>query len=76
MTTKPTWDLVIEDMKERDAKGRKEYGVPLVPFNGRNSLLDLYEELLDAVVYIKNLLIEQEAFLKKVNTPPTEEGTR
>jgi len=54
------WDLVIKDMKERDEFGLNRYGVRLQPYNGRNSLQDLYEELLDAVVYIRQLIYETE----------------
>lgn len=53
------WPLVIDDMKARDAMGRAKYGTPLQPFNGRKPLQDLYEELLDAVVYTKQELIER-----------------
>lgn len=54
------WESVIEDMVERDNLGLERYGVRLQPFNGRNSLIDLYEELLDAVVYIKQKIIEEQ----------------
>ena len=54
------WSLVIKDMKERDEFGLNKYGVRLQPYNGRNSLQDLYEELLDAVVYIRQLIYETE----------------
>lgn len=63
---KPTWDLVIEDMKKRDEMGRKEYGVPLTPNNGRDSLQDVYEELLDAAVYMKNLIIERDLVIDRL----------
>lgn len=56
---RPTWELVIEDMKARDAVGRARYGTPLQPHNGRDSLVDAYEEKLDDVVYMKNAIIEQ-----------------
>lgn len=54
-----TWDLVLADIRERDQHGRQKYGTPLQPFNGRDSLRDLYEELLDAVVYARNRLAEE-----------------
>jgi hypothetical protein len=54
----PIADLVIQDIKARKAKGMNQYGVPLQANNGRNSLLDLYEELLDAVQYLKQHLEE------------------
>jgi hypothetical protein len=57
----PTWEHVIEDMKKRDLLGRRRYGTPLQPFNGRDSLQDAYEEVLDLAVYLKNVLVEREA---------------
>lgn len=47
------WDLVIEDMRQRNADGTAKYGTPLRTFNGRDPLTDLYQELLDAVVYCR-----------------------
>lgn len=44
--------LVI-DILARQYKGLETYGVPLQPFNGRNSLIDCYQELLDALVYLE-----------------------
>ena len=56
----PIWDLVIRDMKDRDNLGRERYGVPLQANNGRDPLQDLYEELLDAAVYIKQAIVERD----------------
>ena len=56
------WDLVMNDMDQRDKTGEKKYGVRLQPFNGRNSLVDLSQELMDAIVYCKQLFIELESF--------------
>jgi hypothetical protein len=52
------WPLVIEDMKQRDLSGRAKYGTPLQAFNGRKPLVDLYQELLDAVVYVRQAIEE------------------
>lgn len=60
---KPSWQLVIEDMQSRDDFGRKKYGTPLQPLNGRDSLKDAYEEVLDLCVYLRNAIEERE--LKK-----------
>lgn len=49
-----TWELVVEDMQERDRIGREKYGTPLQPNNGRDSLVDAYQEALDLAVYLKN----------------------
>lgn len=56
----PVWEQVIEDMKARDHVGRERYAAPLQAFNGRDALRDLYEELLDAAVYIKQAMIERD----------------
>ncbi len=54
------WDLVLADMAQRDQVGRRRYGTPLQPFNGRDGLRDMYEELLDAAVYARQLLFERD----------------
>lgn len=54
------WELVVEDMKGRDAYGRNKYGTVLSPNNGRDFLIDMYQELLDAVVYLRGLLYERD----------------
>ena len=61
------WDLVIADMKARDAHGRAHYGTPLQPFNGRDPLVDAYQEGLDKVVYLKQAsdAIAKEAALEE-----------
>jgi hypothetical protein len=33
------WDLVMADMRERDAIGRDKYGTRLQAFNGRDAFL-------------------------------------
>ena len=53
------WDLVMSDIQERDAIGQHKYNTRLQPFNGRKTLVDLYQELLDAVVYTRLLIYEQ-----------------
>lgn len=50
---KPIWELVIEDMRERDIEGRKKYGTPLQASNGRDALVDAYQEALDLAVYLR-----------------------
>lgn len=53
------WDLVVEDIKERDVTGIKTYGTRLQPFNGRNALIDAYQEALDLVVYLRQAIYKQ-----------------
>lgn len=52
------WDLVVHDMKERDAEGRRKYGTRLQPGNGRKPLIDAYQEALDLVVYLRQEIAE------------------
>jgi hypothetical protein len=54
------WSLVLQDMKERNEEGIAKYGVPLQPFNGRNALVDAYQEALDLCVYLRQAIYEQE----------------
>ena len=52
---------VIADIQERRQVGIARYGTALQPFNGRDALRDLYEELIDAAMYVKQLMVEREA---------------
>ena len=56
---RPVWELVIEDMRERDRVGRARYGTPLQTHNGRNALVDAYQEALDLVVYLRQAIEER-----------------
>jgi len=55
----PVWNLVIADMRERNREGRKKYGTPLQAGNGRNALVDAYQEALDLAVYLRQLIEEE-----------------
>ena len=55
-----SWDLVVRDMMERNQFGIEKYGTPLQPENGRDTLMDLYQELLDAAVYTRTLIYERD----------------
>jgi len=64
-------DLVAKDLLSRKDYGLKKYDSLLQPFNGRNFLQDIYEEMQDGIVYICGALEEQKAvadYLKKVLT--------
>ena len=54
------WDLVIADMKQRDELGRRRYGTPLQPNNGRDMLLDAMEEALDLCAYLRGAIYERD----------------
>jgi hypothetical protein len=57
----PVWDLVIEDMRARDNEGRRKYGTPLQAGNGRDALVDAYQEILDAAVYLRAEIEDRKA---------------
>jgi hypothetical protein len=66
------WSLVIEDLRadfvdvedivldalDRDAFGRAKYGMPVLAGNGRNALVDAYQEALDLAVYLRQAIEE------------------
>lgn len=54
------WDLVMADMLDRDTVGRKRYGTRLQPHNGRDALVDAYQEALDLVVYLRQAIYERD----------------
>lgn len=56
---RPVWELVIEDMQDRDRIGRERYGTPLQPHNGRDALVDAYQEALDLAVYLRQAIEER-----------------
>lgn len=57
---RPIWELVIEDMRARDAAGRAKYGTPLQAHNGRDALVDAYQEALDLAVYLRQAIAERD----------------
>ena len=52
-------EIVIKDMQDRRELGRKRYGESLRPFNGRDALVDAYQEALDLCVYLRQAIYEQ-----------------
>jgi hypothetical protein len=50
---------VIKDLEERYRYGKGKYGEGLRAHNGRDPLIDLYQELLDAVLYTRQALEER-----------------
>lgn len=53
-------DMVIADIEKRKAIGLQRYGSLLQPNNGRDALRDLYEELMDACQYIRQVIYERD----------------
>lgn len=56
MKWRSTTSFVIEDLAKREAFGLKKYGKALTTNTNEDMLQHLYEELLDASVYIKTLI--------------------
>jgi hypothetical protein len=52
------WRLVIEDMEQRERVGMVRYGTPLQVHNGRDALVDAYQEALDLAVYLRQAIEE------------------
>ena len=48
------------DIQERDAAGAVKHGARLQPFNGRDALVDAFQEALDLVVYLRQALYERD----------------
>lgn len=59
----PIHEAVIADLRNRAEAGRAQYGTYLQPFNGRDSLRDWYEELLDAAQYARQAMMERDAMV-------------
>ncbi len=53
------WLLVLADMEERRLGGIAKYGRPVQPFNGRDPLVDAYQEVLDCAVYLRQAIEER-----------------
>ena len=49
---------IIDDTLSRMNFGLKKYGTLLHPFNGRDTMNDVYQEILDGLVYARSLLYE------------------
>lgn len=47
--------LVIEDLRARDRIGTKKYGTTLQANNGRDAMVDAYQEALDLCMYLRRL---------------------
>ena len=66
------WELVIEDMKARDNTGFKKYGTRLQAHNGRDALVDAYQEALDLAVYLKQAIVERQIYTQDRSDTPAD----
>jgi hypothetical protein len=53
--------LVMQDVAKRRAVGIERYGTPLQAHNGRDALQDAYDEALDLVMYLRQMIEERSA---------------
>lgn len=51
---------LIKDIESRAEFGRSKYGQDLCTDDGRDTLVDMYQEALDLCVYFKKLLMERD----------------
>ena len=52
------WKLVISDMIDKRSSDVAKHDKPLLAHNGRNLLVDAYQEILDAAVYLRQKIQE------------------
>lgn len=52
-------DLVVRDLQERAEAGLVKYGTKLQPHNGRDALIDAYQEALDLAMYLRQAIEER-----------------
>lgn len=52
-------DLVIKDLNDRAQVGKEKYGTFLMTKNGRDALMDAYQEALDLVMYLRQVIEER-----------------
>jgi len=51
--------LVVDDLKARSLEGTKKYGTLLQSHNGRDALMDAYQEALDLCMYLRQAIEER-----------------
>lgn len=52
--------LVLNDLKDRSDEGLKKYGTRLRANNGRDALMDAYQEALDMCQYLRQSIYERD----------------
>jgi hypothetical protein len=56
-------DLVLADLEERAEAGKVRYGTYLETENGRDALIDAYQEALDLCMYLRQEIEERKGNL-------------
>lgn len=54
----PIYKLVVSDIRLRAAEGKRKYGTYLQAGNGRDALVDAYQEALDLAMYLRQRIAE------------------
>jgi hypothetical protein len=57
---KTIFEMVIEDLHGRDKIGEASYGGPMLAHDGRDSLIDAYQEALDLALYLRKAIAERD----------------
>lgn len=70
--TQPIHEQVIEDIKRRAEEGKQSYGTYLQAGNGRDPLLDAYEESQDKSMYLKQAILERDTLVAELNAAVAE----
>ena len=60
-------ELVKQDLIERAEMGGKKYGEKPKPFNGRNALVDAYQEALDLCMYLRQKIEEDQEIIQIID---------
>jgi len=61
VSTRPSvQSMVRADLEERERIGVQRYGTVLQAHNGRDALVDAYQEVLDLACYVRQELVERE----------------
>jgi hypothetical protein len=69
-STGDVWRLVIDDMEARRELGIERYGTPLQAHNGRDPLVDAYQEALDLAAYLRQAVEERDHSVVRYLTSP------
>lgn len=71
-------EALIAHLRERQAKGIEKYGRPLETFNGRDMLLDAFQESLDQSQYLLGKILEGDELVRLLRelVAPKDAGVR
>lgn len=58
------WHFVVNAVKARVEMGVQKYGTPLQAGNGRDALMDAFQEAIDLVMYLGQVILERERVIR------------